>query len=244
VRVKCVLLALGLLAAAPCVALGHTVLDPEVAQNLLDQIARSRAAANSESDREARAEACFILGTRVQTLVGLLNQDLSAHGANQPLAQGVIQRLAGSEVKVAWSERNQRYSYDLEAFQRYRKLAPSGPHAAEARFQLLSTGFYSTLGPDPAEVQAEDVPAVIRGLAEEKRFLQDYPQEARAREVRFYLGVDCYRLSRHVHAPAEVRSYRKCALQELETVAVRYPDSIEARAAVTLLEGDDNRVRR
>jgi hypothetical protein len=242
--VRFAMLALGLLVAVPAAVQSHSVLDPEAAQNLLNEIARYHTAAGSEPKREARAEVWFDFGTRVQTLVGLLNQDVNAHGMNQPLAQEVIKRLAASGVKVVWSERSQRYSYDLEAFQRCWKLAPSGPHAAESRFQLLSAGFYSTLGLDPSKVGDEDVAAVTSAVAEEQRFLRDYPKEARAREVRFYLGVDCYRLSRHVRAPAQINAYKKCAREELEAVAIRYPDSIEARAAASLLETGDDHARR
>ena len=243
-HVRFAMLALGLLMTAPGMVLGHSVLDPEAAQNLLNEIARYRAAAGSEPKPEGRAEVWLNLGTRVQTLVGFLNQDANAHGMNQPLAQEIIKRLAGSGVTVAWSERSQRYSYDLEAFQRCWKLAPSGLYAAESRFQLLSAGFYSTLGMDPSKVGDEDVPAVISAVAEEQRFLRDYPKEARAREVRFYLGVDCYRLSRHIPAPAQIDAYRKCAREELETVALRYPDSIEGRAAAFLLEAGDHPAQR
>ncbi len=243
-RRKLALLALGLLTVVPGVALCHTVLDPEAAQYLLIEIARYQAASRSAPAREARAEAWFSLGTRVQALVELLNQDVNAHGTNDPLAQEVVERLASSEVKVAWSEERRRYSYDLEAFRQYQKLAAAGPHAAESRFQLLSAAFYATLDLDPSKLASKDIPAVIEAVAEEERFLKVYANDARAKEARFFLGVDCYRLSLHVRDPAEARNYRQRARQALNTVVARFPGSIEARAAVSLLEARDDSARR
>jgi hypothetical protein len=238
------LLALGLLTLAPGVALCHTVLDPEVAQNLLNEVARYQTASHSDAAREARAEAWFNLGSRVQALVGLLNQDLNAHGASDPLAQEVVKRLERSEVKLIWSEERRHYSYDLEAFRQYQKLAPTGPRAAESRFQLLSAAFYATLDLDPSKLAVNDIPAVINAVAEEERFLKAYANDARAKEVRFYLGVDCYRLSLHVRDAAQAHNYGQRARQALEMVAARYPGSIEARAAGALLEAHYDSARR
>jgi hypothetical protein len=244
VRLKRALLALGLLTVAPEVALCHTVVDPEVAQNLLNEIARYQAASRSASTRETRADAWFNLGSRVQVLVGLLNQDFNAHGTNDPLAQEVVKRLVSSEVNVVWSDERRHYSYDLEAFRQYQKLAPTGPRAAESRFQLLSAAFYATLDLDPSKLAVKDIPAVIKAVAEEERFLRAHANDARAKEVLFYLGVDCYRLSLHVRNLAQARNYGRRARRALETVAARYPGSIEARAAVSLLETRDDSAHR
>lgn len=243
-RSKLVFVALGLLTLAPSLALCHTVLDPEAAQYLLGEIARYQTASRSATIREARAEAWFNLGTRVQALVELLNQDVNAHGSNDPLAQDVVKRLASSAIKVAWSEERRRYSYDLEAFRQYQKLAAAGPHAAESRFQLLAAAFYATLEPDPSKLASKDVPAVTEAVVEEERFLNAYANDARTKEVRFFLGIDCYRLSLHVRDPAEARSYRQRARQALNTLVTRFPDSIEARAAVALLEARDDSAQR
>jgi hypothetical protein len=244
VRIKRALSALGILTVASGVALCHTVVDPEVAQNLLNEIARYHAASRSASTLETRAEAWFNLGSRVQVLVGLLNQDFNAHGTNDPLAQEVVKRLASSEVKVVWSEERRHYSYDLEAFKQYQKLVPTGARAAESGFQLLSADFYATLDLDPSKLAIKDIPAVIKAEEDEERFLKAYANDARAKEVLFYLGVNCYRLSLHVSNLAQARNYGRRARRALETVAAWYPGSIEARAAISLLETRDDSAHR
>lgn len=238
------LLTATLLLALPSAGLCHTLLDPESAHALLSEITRYQKASQSGKTREARADALFAMGGKVQTLVGLLNQDVDAHGIPGPLTVQVANQLAESEINVTWSQQRRRYGYDMEAFRRYSVLAPNGAHAAEARFQVLSVGFYATLDLDPAKVSAGDLPAVIAAVEQEQRFLRDYPNDARAKEVSFYLGVDCYRLSRNLADAAQAVGYRRCARETLQAVASHYPDSIEARAAGSLLESLDRDISR
>lgn len=230
------LLTAALVLALPGSGLCHSLLDPESARALLTEIARYQKASQVEPTREARADALFTMGAKVQTLVGLLNQDVDAHGTPGPLTVQIAKQLAESEIRVTWSDERRRYAYDMDAFRRYSALAPTGVHAADARFQVVSAGFYATLDLDPAKIAAGDLPAVVDAVEQEQRFLRDYPTHARVREVSFYLGVDCYRLSRNLADSARATVYRRCAKQTLQTVASRYPDSIEARAAGSLLE--------
>ena len=233
------LLTAALIVVLPASGLCHTLLDPESAHALLDEIARYRKASQVEPTREARADALFAMGAKVQALVALLNQDVDAHSTPGPLTGQVAKQLAESDIRVTWSDERRRYAYDMDAFRRYCALAPSGVHAADARFQVVSAGFYATLELDPAKIAAGDLPAVVEAVEQEQRFLRDYPTHARVREVSFYLGVDCYRLSRNLADGAQATGYRHCARQTLQAVASRYPDSIEARAAGPLLEALD-----
>lgn len=239
-RMQRACLGLALVVTMPGVALGHAVLDPEVAHTLLAEIARHQKQSSPDRSREARAQAAFELGTRVQTLVGLLNQDLSAHGTSDPVAQEVVKRLEDVGIKVLWLDQRRTYSYDMQAFRDYQKLAPDGPRAAESRFQLISAAFYSTLELNPSNVAATDIPAVVGAVVDERRFLKDYPADTRAKEVCFYLGIDCYRLSRNIRDPGQVRDYKRCAREALQIVAAQYRGSIEARAAEALLENADS----
>ena len=124
----------------------HTLLDPEIAHAMLVEIAGYRNSASSEPIQEARASTLFKLGGRVQALVDLLNQDLFFHGGENPLAGLLVKRLDEYEVRIAYSESKRRYGYDQSAFRQYLKLAPKGPHAAEARFYILSETFRATIG--------------------------------------------------------------------------------------------------
>src|ERR1700687_1899215 len=79
-------LALGLALAAR----GHVLLDPDVAEGLIAEIARF----SKESRKGPEAdEALYRLGVTVEALVGLMNQDAAAHGQSDFLSQLVVKRL-------------------------------------------------------------------------------------------------------------------------------------------------------
>jgi TolA-binding protein len=220
----------------PGAVYGQSLLDPEVAHVMLVEIADLQKGARSEANQEARAEASFKLGGRVQALVDLLDQDAMAHDGASQLAQLLVKRLEEYEVTVAYSEQSRRFSYDQSAMRQYLKLAPKGPHAADARFQILSGAFRATLTLGPTAIAAADRTSVTRAVSEEEQFLRDYPKHPRTKDVRFFLGVDCYRLSRNTADPDKAAQYERCARQALERVIADYPGSVEARASSALME--------
>lgn len=230
-------LTLGVLLVGAVPSLAHVVLDQETIHGILVEIARDRGAFRQAADREARAETLYRLGEKVQGLVELLNQDLSSHGTSDLFSRLLLKRLEAYGVVVVFQEPERRYAYDLAAFREYLELAPEGKQAPDARFQLIARSFYETLGTDPAKLVKTDVAGLMRAVAEEERFLRDYPQHGRAKEVLFFAGVDHYRLYRSVKDPDQMKKYEGRSREALETVVARYPGSIEARAAETLLEG-------
>jgi outer membrane lipoprotein YfiO len=233
--IRAVLLALcctGVQHAAHC----HTLLDAETAHAALIAIAGYQKEAGTATSPEARAQAWFDLGSRVQTVVDLMNQDIASHGAVDPLAQLVAKRLAAQEIRVVYSESRGRYRYDQDAFRQYLKLAPNGPHRGDARFHILSGAFYATIASDPAQLDAADKASVASAVVEEESFLKEFPRHSHAKDVRFFLGVDCYRLSRNSTERDQATKYSHCARRALEQFVELYPESMEARGASTLLE--------
>jgi hypothetical protein len=214
----------------------HTLLDPEVAHTMLVEIAEFQKTVRSEANQELRAEALFKMGSRVQALVELLDLDVAAHDGASTLAQLLVKRLDDYEVRIAYSEQRRQFSYDQGAFRQYLKLTPNGLHAAEARFRILAETFYATLGSGPGAVAPEERASVIRAASEEEHFLKDYPDHPRTKEVRFFLGVDCYRLSRSIPDPDKAAQYQRRAKQALQRVVAEYAGSVEARASSALLD--------
>lgn len=227
---------LGVLLATPSPSSAHVVLDPGLVHGILVEIARFHKESREGPTLEARVEALYQLGEQAQGLNELMNQDLFSHGKSDPFTQLLLKRLEAYQVRITFSERARRYAYDLAAFRDYLRQAPHGRRAAGARFQLIARTFYETLGAEPAELVNTDVAGLMRAAAEEERFLKEYPQDGRAREVRFFLAVDYYRLLRNMTDPDRVKEYERRARQALEDVTQRYPGTMEARAAETLLE--------
>jgi hypothetical protein len=214
----------------------HDVLEPEAARMSLAEILRYDRASREGEDREAKAEALFRLGETVQNLVDMMNQDYAAHPDNAGVSRVIVTRLAMLNVRVAFVEATKRYTYDLAAFREYLKQVPRGKHAPEARFRLIAQQFHDTQGADHVKLFNTDVEGLAGAVAEEEKFLKDYPQDARTREVRFFLGADYFRLSQNIGDAAKAARYQALAMRTLERVEALYPDTIEARGASMLLE--------
>ncbi len=218
-------LVLGLALAAR----GHVLLDPDVAEGLIAEIARF----SKESRKGPEAdEALYRLGVTVEALVGLMNQDAAAHGQSDFLAQLVVKRLEAKQVVVR--VRDGRFEYDLAAFREYLRRAPSGPRAATARFRLIAQAFHRSTGDDPLQTDGTDVRELRSAIEEEERFLRDYPADARAKDVQFFLAVDYCRLQAFMTEP--VRLYLDRCRAGLQDIMARRPGTMEARAAEALLE--------
>jgi hypothetical protein len=214
----------------------HVVLDPDYARQLLSDIAGHHRMVREGADEATRTEALFQLGEAVDALVEALNRDLTAHGTPDLFAQLVLKRLAAYEIDVTLVEQARRWAYDFGAFKEYLRRAPGGRRAPDVRFKLIARAFYDTLGPDPARLVGVGLPELIQALHEEERFLVEYPRHPRAGEVQFFLAVDYYRAARNASDPAMIGEYERRARQALAAVVKGAPDSVEARAAETLLE--------
>ena len=214
----------------------HDVLEPDIARMSLAEILRYNRASRDGADPEAKAEALFRLGESVQNLVDMMNQDYAAHPDNAGVSRVIVKRLEMLNVSVAFVETTKRYTYDLAAFRDYLKQVPRGKHAPEARFQLIAQKFRDTQGADHVKLLNTDVDGLASAVAEEEKFLKDYPQDARTREVRFFLGVDYFRLSQNIGDAAKAAKYKALATRTLERVESLYPDTFQARGASTLLE--------
>ncbi len=228
---------LNLSLGTPSLAFSHVILDPELVHGILVEIAKYHKESREGLNNEAVAEALYHLGEKVQGLVELMNQDLSSHGKSDLLAQLLMKRLEAYEIKITFRETQKRYVYDLAAFREYLKRAPGGKWAPEAKYRLIAHTFYETLGPDPSKLVNTDLSGLLRAVAEEERFLKEYPQNGRTKEIRFFLGVDYYRLSKNVKDPEQAKRYERLAQKILQAVVKQSPGTMEARAAETLLEG-------
>jgi hypothetical protein len=219
-----------LLTGGPRSAPAHILLDGEVVQAfLLDLVEHQRQTRDGPTE-EARSEALYLLGEKVHQLVELMNTDLTAHGKSL-YAELLARRLESHGIRVSRVEGTGRYAYDLAAFHEYLKKAPQGKRAADSQFRLIAETFRGTMGKDPAELVGTDVDRLRRTILQTEAFLKAYPAYQKVREVRFFLAMDYYRLSRNSPDPAVARRYRTLAAQALHEIVKEYPGTAEARAA-------------
>lgn len=225
-----------LLVSAPGPAPGHTILEPDLVQGFLRDIARFRKEAHQGATEAARLEALYELGQKVHGLVELLNQDIGAHGVGDLLARLIVRRLQEYGIRVQLLEHANRYAYDSAAYREYLERAPRGERAADVRYRLITEAFYRTLRTDTPGMFHGEVEGLTAAVAEEEAFLRDFPDDRRAREVDLFRATDYYRLFKNASDSLTAKRYEDLARKALGEVAARYGGSPEARAAESLLE--------
>lgn len=228
--------ALGAPLTAPTVAAAHVVLDPVTVQQSLEEVVRFGRESREGGTQEARLEALYQLGERVHGLVELLNKDLGAHGTSEMLGSLVVKRLQQHGIRVSFAEGLDRYVYDFAPFREYVRRSPTGKRAADVRYRLIADAFYRTVSTEAPDVLRGEVADLRVAVAEQERFLVDFPEDGRVKEVRLFRATDYYRLSRNVRDPAEALRYRALAARALGELLRRYPSTPQARAAEGMLE--------
>jgi hypothetical protein len=221
--------------AALGVSEAHVLLDGETVRPLLLDIARYRKDAQDGPSEAARLEALYSLGDKVLALCDLMNLDATAHGTSL-YAELLVRRLHEHGIQIGRAERRQRYVYDMAAFHEYLRRSPRGPRAADAGFRLIAQAFHGSVGGDPADLVDSDVEQLRRAIGREEAFLTQHPRSERRKEVRFFLAMDYYRLSRHSRDPVTAAKYEKRAGRALREIVEEYPGTAEARAAEAAVE--------
>jgi len=225
-----------LVAVAPTLSHGHTILEPELVQGILLDITRFRKDSREGITEEARLEALYELGQKVHGLVELMNKDIGSHGFSDLFAKLIVRRLHEYGIQVHFVEGMNQYAYDLAAFREYLERAPKGNRAADVRYRLIADAFYRTLSMDSPGMFNGNLEGLVRAVAEEEEFLKDFPDDKRAREVHLFRATDYYRLFRNNRDRVEAERYEGLALEALRKVVAQYRGSPEARAAEGLLE--------
>ena len=75
----------------------------------------------------------------------------------------------------------------------------------------MAQAFYGSIGADPADLIDIDVDQLEQAILREEAFIKDYPRSDKLKDVRFFLAMDYYRLSRHSQDPATARKYEQRA---------------------------------
>ncbi len=223
-----------LVAAAQRPSDAHVVLDGEIVQAILTDVAKFLKETKAGTTEEAKLEALYSLGETTQNLVDLMNLDVMSHGKSL-YAELIVKRLREYGIAIAFVERKRRFLYDLAAFKEYLKRSPGGRRAADAGFRLIAESFYRSIGTDAAQMVDLDVDGLRSSILQKEAFLQKYPQYDKIREVRFLLAMDYYRLHKNSPDPATAKRYEKLSAQALQEIVKEYPGTAEARAAEVTL---------
>lgn len=215
-----------LVASLPLDAMAHDLISAASAQTYLAAVAEWQKTIASKEPAARRALAHLDLGKTLDEIRELLNRDLAAHGKVQGLPSNyLLAELQRQGVPLAWSEKRRRFGANTQYFERSLALAPSGPHANDARLRLLLGRFYDSFESDPLAAE-ESWPqlagqiALAQGLA-----VRDLPGDARE-EVQFIGAILHARASLRAPDAGARRSHGTQAREAIAAFEARYPDSL------------------
>jgi len=212
------------LACCSCLAIRafDVILDPAQVSRLLAEITELHDQSKNSKTRAAQLEGLYEMGERVLDLTGLMTQDLSGHGGNDPSLVGLIERRL-KENGIVISKYANAWHYDMAAFREYIRLAPAGPRALDARYALV--GF---------DEPGDDVAGLQKSIAAKESFLRSYPKYADLSVVELLLAQQHNHLARVYsaqHQTALSEQQRKLARERYQRIVRLYPKSEEAETA-------------
>ena len=228
-------LLIGLFLLAAVLSEAHVVLDGEIVQAILLDIARYLKETSEGRTEDAKLEALYLLGEKAQYLTELISLDLMSHGKSL-YADLIVKRLHEYGIRITRVQGNMRFVYDMAAFREYLKRSPQGKRASDSEFRLIAKAFYGSIGKDPADLVDVDVDGLRNAILPKEAFVKQYPGHEKAKEVRFFLAMDYYRLYKNSPDPATARKYEKLSAQALQEILKKYPGTAEARSAEITLE--------
>ena len=227
----------GLIAVVSLQSSAHELLTVESVQAYLSRVTELQQTVASAKGAEVRARASLQLGQTLDEIRELFNRDIDAHGRVQGLASNVLMsELAARAAPLAYSARSNRFTANLAYYRDALRLAPSGPVAAEAAFELLKGNFYESLGDDPLE------PATLRleQLAEQVRLGEalrsDFPGHAHREEASFILAIRYLQAARVATEAAMRARYLKQANELIAEFVKAYPGSLRVATLLALLQ--------
>ena len=233
IRLCALLLPFACASAAP--ALAHDLITAEEAQRYLAQADQALSVIKSRDPALRRAQADVSLGRMLDEIRDLLNRDLATHGKVQGLPSNYLMaelRSKGAPLNFAQGRYLAHVSYYREAL----RVAPDGPHVAEATLRWMRGAFYDSFDEDPLELRGQTPEQLREQLALGERFVQRFPTHPEIEEARFILLVQTIRAANAAPDGVSRVALAAKARDAGQDFATRYPDSMRAAAVPVLLE--------
>lgn len=239
---RCLLLIIALLCAR--VVWAHDLITAESAERYLAEGQQNLDAWRAGQTALLRADAAARLGRMLDEIRDLLNRDLDAHGSVQGLpTQYLVRELKKKGLALEPSPALGRYPANVGWYREALRLAPDGPHAAEACFGYLQGEFYDSFDADPLRPRHQGWNELQEQIALGERTVKLRPAPPATEEAKFILAVLYTRAVRIAPDRKTRDQYSERARAAIAEFRSRYPESLRVAALPILLENIDRPVR-
>jgi len=204
----------------------HDSITTEVRQNFLAKLTETQQILVTSSSPAGKAKAHFLLGTTLDEIRDLFNQDIISHGAVKGLESTLLlSELARAGFKL---EKSPQIGLYLSALNHYRtalKLDGKAPFNEQAKYLLFKNQFYDSFSDNPLAPFSQTREELTEMLTIGNSLLKARDSTVNAEEVKFILAIHVLQAVQQGMVPKEegMRQFKKLHAE----LRKEYPQSLK-----------------
>ncbi|MFZ2649524.1 MAG: hypothetical protein WA210_05405 [Burkholderiaceae bacterium] len=182
--------------------------------------------ANSNAPTAVRAAALFQIGSTLDELRELLNEDIISHGKTQGLETSLlVAQLDAMPTRLVLSPRSGTYAANLKPYRDALALDAQAGFANRARQQILKGQFYDSFSDDPLKPHAQSRDQLLEMIATGEALLRERDRALDVQEIVFILAI--HYLQAHTSGDLPKAQARERFAQLLHEFRLEYPNSLK-----------------
>jgi hypothetical protein len=168
----------------------HDSITTEVRENYLAKLSETQQILATSSSPPGKAKAHFLLGTTLDEIRDLFNQDIISHGAVKGLESTVLlNELSKAGFKMEMSPKIGLYVSQLQYYRQALKLDGKAAYADHARYLLLKNHFYDSFSDNPLKPFSQSREALMELIEIGEKLLKAKDPAVNPEEVKFILAI-------------------------------------------------------
>ncbi len=207
-------------------AQAHDAISGESRKAYLATLAAAHRSANSNAAPALRAAAWFQIGSTLDEIRELLNQDIQSHGKTQGLETSLLlAQLDAAPAKLELSPQTRLFAANLKPYRDALALDAQAAFANRARYQILKGQFYDSFSDDPLKPHAQSRDELLEMIALGETLLRAHDPALDAQEVNFILAL--HYLQAHASAALPAPQARARFAELLREFRRKHPQSLK-----------------
>ena len=214
----------------------HESITPEVRKNYLTKLLEAQQVQAGNAPAAAKAKALYQIGSTLDEIRDLFNQDIISHGAVKGLESTLLlNELSRTGFKIAMSAKIGLYLSQLHYYRDAIKLDGKAAFADHARYLLLKNHFYDSFTDNPLAPISQSREELSELLDIGERLFKVKDSNINAEEVRFILAIHYLQAIQQQLIPKDdgLKKFKKL----LSDLRKDYPQSLKPLTLEALSSG-------
>ncbi len=207
-------------------AWAHDSITTEARQRFMQTLLQTQSVLTSSTSSLEKAKAHFQLGTTLDSIRDLFNEDIQSHGAINGLeSNALLSELSRAGLALLKSEKIGTYLSPLHHYRLALELDPKAMHATEAKYRLFKNQFYDSFTDNPLKPLSQTRDELGKLLQMGETLLNSKEPFVNQEEVRFIQAIHTLQaIDQQLLSAAEGRKKFKQLMTDLRNA---YPQSLK-----------------